>query len=609
VSKIFSQDNTLWIRLTDSKRPRTALFLPARFRKRAMCEAHGATLSGHDADLKTYIRLTDHYFWPTIKTDISAHIKACVQCQLRKRSSLKKVPLQPMPTSDMPNERIHVDLFGPLKTSEQGKKYILVITDSFTKYAEVIAIANKEATTVAKSIIDNWICRFGSPIQIHSDGGKEFVNKLSEELFNLLDIKHTKTTPCHPQANAQVEVFNKTVAKYLASFVNESTLDWEVYIPALMFSYNTSYHSTIMTTPFELLYGMKARTPSFPGSDLQKLHYGESFAAERIQILQNARKIAKQNIDEKQIIYKEQYDKSSAPHEFVIGDLVLYTETNFLGRNQKLSPKWLGPAEIVQLTETNATLKLKNGKTKQFHLLRIKPFVLEKQRPEMQFDSDEDDFSESDADAETNEIFNQPAPRPQTRAHTRALAQLLEEHHTINFITEDLRYKLSRISEKLYRNQTTFNELTPEEQKLWLSFDIGDITFFLSGQRERTPEYTQFMRISRQQPANVVPHPVAPLPPVIVPPAPVPAPAPAPNPIDRLRGILRLKLPPGFNLNPQPAPQPGPAPHPDPVRQRTPPAPPPLPGPSRSLPDRAARYLTRTLTGKRKKRIIWSPPQ
>ena len=60
----------------------------------------------------------------------------------------KKVPLQPIPSTEMPNEKIHVDLFGPLKTSESGKKYILCITDSFTKYAEVIAIPNKEATTV-----------------------------------------------------------------------------------------------------------------------------------------------------------------------------------------------------------------------------------------------------------------------------------------------------------------------------------------------------------------------------------------------------------------------------------------------------------------------------
>jgi len=72
------------------------------------------------------------------------------------------------------------------------------------------------------------------------------------------------------------------MAKYLASFFEESTLDWEQYLPALQFSYNTSYHSTIATTPYELLYGMKPRTPSIPGQDIQRKFYGESFAGERL---------------------------------------------------------------------------------------------------------------------------------------------------------------------------------------------------------------------------------------------------------------------------------------------------------------------------------------
>ena len=81
-------------------------------------------------------------------------------------------------------------------------------------------------------------------------GEKEFCNKIADELYSLLNIKLTKTLPAHPQCNEQVEVFNKTLAKYVALFVDLSTLDWEQFIPAMMFSYNTSYHSTIMTTPF-----------------------------------------------------------------------------------------------------------------------------------------------------------------------------------------------------------------------------------------------------------------------------------------------------------------------------------------------------------------------
>ncbi len=89
--------------------------------------------------------------------------------------------------------------------------------------------------------------------------------------------------PGHPQSNAQGEVFNKIIAKYLSSFVDSwIDLPWEQYLPALQFSYNTSYHLTNATTPFELLYGMKPRTQSIPGQGIQRKFYGESFTSERL---------------------------------------------------------------------------------------------------------------------------------------------------------------------------------------------------------------------------------------------------------------------------------------------------------------------------------------
>jgi IS30 family transposase len=136
-------------------------------------------------------------------------------------------------------------------TADSNKKFVLCITDAFTRYAVVTAIANKEAETVADAIFKDWFTKFGIPVQIYTDGGKEFVNKLLAELFQLLNVHHTKTSPAHPQCNAQVEVFNKRVKKFLQSFVDNTTLNWET---ALAISFNTSYHSTIATTPFELLF-------------------------------------------------------------------------------------------------------------------------------------------------------------------------------------------------------------------------------------------------------------------------------------------------------------------------------------------------------------------
>ncbi len=185
---------------------------------------------------------------------------------------------------------------------------------------------------MAKAIFNKWFCKFSIPAQIHTDSRKEFVNKLSHELFTLLNVQHTKTTPAHPQCNAQVEVFNKTVKKNLASFVDDTTLDWENFLPALMLSYNTSYHSTIATTPFELLFGERPRLPSFPNPEIQRLHYSESTAAERYQLIQKIRFLAKNIANDKSEKIKDNFDKSALSHDFKIDDLVWFEEFAPLGK-------------------------------------------------------------------------------------------------------------------------------------------------------------------------------------------------------------------------------------------------------------------------------------
>jgi IS30 family transposase len=109
-------------------------------------------------------------------------------------------------------------------TADSNKKFVLCITDAFTRYAVVTLIQNKNEKTVADAIFKEWFCKFGIPAQIHMDGGKEFVNKLATEMMELLNVAHTKTSLAHSQCNSQVEVFNKTVKKYLASFMDNTAL-------------------------------------------------------------------------------------------------------------------------------------------------------------------------------------------------------------------------------------------------------------------------------------------------------------------------------------------------------------------------------------------------
>ena len=100
-----------------------------------------------------------------------------------------------------------------------------------------------------------------------------------------------------------------------------------------------------------------------------------------------------------------------------------------------------------------------------------------------------------------------------TRPLTRSLTRLLHEQHSINFVQLDLKAKLSDICEKLYRHDMSFSSLTPDEQLLWSAYDIDDIMYFLTGDRNFSPDYTEYnricqpQRIPQPQPLVVLPQP------------------------------------------------------------------------------------------------------
>jgi transposase InsO family protein len=309
-------------------------------------------------------------------TDIQDYISKCHKCQVGRKRSEPPQLLSPLPQCTEPQQRVHADLFGPLKTTIGDKKYILSMTDAFTKYAELVVIPSKDAATVAKAIYDRWICRFGCPLQVVTDQGKEFCAQLTDELFSLLNIQHTTTTAYHPQCNSQAEVANKTIAKYLSRVVGEDTLDWEDYIGPLMFSYNTSFHRSIKNTPFFLTHGMEARQPGFNAADVRNKFEGPGSPEEMLERLQKARRIAQEENEQVTLQAQMHHDKKAEPHGYVRDQLVLLEDNYFASRNAKLAPKFTGPHRILELKgESNVVLKMaQSGRKVTVHVDRLKPY-------------------------------------------------------------------------------------------------------------------------------------------------------------------------------------------------------------------------------------------
>ncbi|GFY26820.1 retrovirus-related Pol polyprotein from transposon 412 [Trichonephila clavipes] len=71
--------------------------------------------------------------------------------------------------------------------------------DYFTKWPEVYPIPGSGSPTVAEAVVQHWISRYGVPLQLHSDQGRNFVSAVLKGVCELLGIDKTKTTPLHPQ--------------------------------------------------------------------------------------------------------------------------------------------------------------------------------------------------------------------------------------------------------------------------------------------------------------------------------------------------------------------------------------------------------------------------
>ena len=148
----FFENDLLWRRISRHNMPhRNVLLLPLILADDLIHENHNALLSGHEGITRTKERLLQSYFWPNMEDKITQHVAACHRCQIRRTTDKPRPPLlTSMPQCTSLNQRIHIDLMGPLRTSTQGKCYVLCMTDAFTKYAEICAIPNKEAVTVAR---------------------------------------------------------------------------------------------------------------------------------------------------------------------------------------------------------------------------------------------------------------------------------------------------------------------------------------------------------------------------------------------------------------------------------------------------------------------------
>lgn len=295
---------------------------------------------GHLGIERTLELTRSRFYWPKMAADVEKKVKTCERCVRRKTHADKAAPLVNIQTT-RPMELVCMD-FLSLEPDSRNTKDILVITDHFTKYAVAIPTRDQKATTVAKTLWENFLVHYGFPERLHSDQGRDFESHTIKELCALADIRKVRTSPYHPRGNP-VERYNRTLLSMLGTLRDKEKARWRDHVKPLTHAYNCTRSDVTGFSPYELMFGRQPRLPidiafGLPvkgkesSSHSQYVRNLKSHLEESYQVaIENSRKIAEKN--------KRRFDRTVRESTLDVGDRVLVRNLR-LRNKHKLADRW-----------------------------------------------------------------------------------------------------------------------------------------------------------------------------------------------------------------------------------------------------------------------------
>lgn len=342
-------ENLIWCDVSLSK---TRPFVTKDFRRTVFKALHNAAHPGRKATMKL---VTNRYVWPSIKSDCVKWTQQCIECQSAKISRHTSAPVGSFTGPSGRFEHVHIDLI--IMPYSEGYKYCLTCVDRFTRWPEAIPLEDQEASTVARAFYDNWIARFGVPLKVTTDQGRQFESQLFKQLNEMCGIKHLRTTAYHPAANGMVERFHRQLK---AAIKSHKTSCWTEILPIVLLGIRSAWREDLKSTTAELVYGETLRLPGEFFS-AGATNANETDVAQRLRaIFKQLRPVPGTNHHKEKVFISK--DLATAEQVFVRHD----------GPKNMLQMPYKGPYKVINRSDKTFTVLLNDKKTV-VSIDRVKP--------------------------------------------------------------------------------------------------------------------------------------------------------------------------------------------------------------------------------------------
>lgn len=204
--------------------------------------------------------ISSRFVWNGVRAQCRKWAKECLDCQ---RAKVQRHTKAPPETFAVPSERfshVHVDLVGPLPSSH-GFTHLLTIVDRFTRWPEAFPLSSTDTITIARSLVNGWISRYGVPLHITSDRGSQFTSQLWTALGKLYGTTLHQTTAYHPCSNGLVERFHRHLKGSLKAIIVDGGASWADHLPWVLLGIRTAPKEDLGTSPAEMVFGCTTVVP------------------------------------------------------------------------------------------------------------------------------------------------------------------------------------------------------------------------------------------------------------------------------------------------------------------------------------------------------------
>ncbi len=369
--------------VAQDKSRRKRIVVPKSMVQDVLIRAHGI---GHLGAEKMYKDLSKTMYWLNQYQDISEFVKNCFVCQTCKTNYKHvTVPLRDLPRPKGPQDVLALDVKGPIAPS-RGKQYIIVCVDVYTRFAWTKCVGHVDGKAVIDFLLEK-VFPFGVCNVLVTDNAKNLTEGVAGYMYSKMGVVNRNSLPLFASSNGSIERLIGTIASMLRCAYEDEPTAWPDLIGPITSKYNQSVHRATKQKPFTLHCGYEARELGElpPVEDDRPFRPPERYLNDQRIRREKMNKAVHDGLHKYYRDMKEDYDSANKvqAHGYSVGDWVLVRKiSQDPGDTKALGPLYYGPAEIVSVSDSAATVEfLVNGVKRLRSVTQLKPYYGERAGP------------------------------------------------------------------------------------------------------------------------------------------------------------------------------------------------------------------------------------